>query len=54
MPLTLGGQDLSEDIEEIRRHFRNETGKLTNWIYHRRIDEYFHKKEEKKSGPSTK
>jgi len=40
---------LSEDIEEIRRHFRKETGKLTNWLHHRRIYEYFQKKEDKKN-----
>ncbi len=29
------------DFEALRRHFRRETSKLDNWIYHRRIDEYF-------------
>ena len=29
------------DIDKIRSHFRKETGKLDNWLYHRRIDEYF-------------
>ena len=38
---------MSENINKIRRHFRRETGKLDNWIYHRRLDEYF---EEKKKG----
>ena len=32
-----------EDLDKIRRHFRRETGKLDNWIYHRRLDEYFRK-----------
>lgn len=32
-----------EDIPKIRRHFRKETGKLDNWIYHRRLDEYLRK-----------
>ena len=29
-----------DDPSKIRRHFRRETGKLDNWIYHRRLDEY--------------
>jgi len=36
-----------EDLDRIRRHFRRETGKLDNWIYHRRLDEYFRKEEER-------
>lgn len=36
-----------EDIHKIRRHFRKETGKLDNWIYHRRLDEYLRKEEPK-------
>ena len=40
-------QDKPEDnLSKVRRHFRKETGKLDNWIYHRRLDEYF-KQEEK-------
>ena len=35
------------DYDKLRKHFRKETGKLDNWINHKRIDEYF-KKEEKK------
>jgi len=35
-----------DDLSKIRRHFRKETRKLDNWIYQRRIDEYF-KQEEK-------
>lgn len=31
---------MTPTLEEIRRHFRRETSKLDNWIYHRRIDEY--------------
>ena len=34
-------------IDEIRRHFRRETGKLDNWLYHRRIEEYLPKEEDK-------
>jgi hypothetical protein len=30
-----------EDIDQIRQHFRAETSKLDNWLYHRRITEYF-------------
>jgi hypothetical protein len=29
-----------DDFDKVRRHFRRETGKLDNWIYHRRLDEY--------------
>jgi hypothetical protein len=29
-----------EDIDQIRQHFRAETSKLDNWLYHRRITEY--------------
>jgi hypothetical protein len=29
------------DIDKIREHFRKETSKLDNWIYHHRIDHYF-------------
>ena len=32
-------------LEESRKRFRREIGKLDNWIYHKRISEYF--KEEK-------
>ena len=35
-----------QDLSKIRRHFRKEISKLDNWIYHRRLDEYF-KQEEK-------
>ncbi len=30
---------MTPTLEEIRRHFRKETSKLDNWIYHRRLDE---------------
>jgi len=29
-----------DDLSKIRRHFRKETGKLDNWIYHSKLDEY--------------
>lgn len=29
------------DFEKLRKHFKEETSKLDNWIYHRRITEYF-------------
>lgn len=32
---------MTPTIAEIRRHFRKETGKLDNWLYHMRIDDYF-------------
>ena len=31
-------------LEESRRRFRREVGKLDNWIYHKRISEYFGEK----------
>jgi len=30
-------------LEESRKRFRREIGKLDNWINHKRIDEYFKK-----------
>ena len=36
----------TEVIDEIRRHFRRETAKLDNWLWHRRLDEYLPKKED--------
>jgi len=36
-------------FEELRRHFRKETSKLDNWIYHRRLDEYL-KPEQQEEG----
>jgi len=38
--------DLSEDPEKILQHFRKETGKLDNWLWHRRIDECLKEAEE--------
>ena len=37
---------MSKSFDEIRRHFRRETGKLDNWLWHRRLDEYLTKKED--------
>ena len=31
------------DYDKLRKHFRKETQKLDNWLYHHRIDEYFKK-----------
>jgi len=36
-----------ENLSKIRRHFRKETGKLDNWIYHRRLDEYLQPEEKR-------
>jgi len=39
-------------LEESRKRFRREIGKLDNWIYHRRIFEYFEEKRPlKEMGP---
>ncbi|MCJ7573236.1 hypothetical protein MUO93_03095 [Candidatus Bathyarchaeota archaeon] len=39
-------------LEESRKRFRREIGKLDNWIYHKRIFEYFkEKKPIKEMGP---
>ena len=37
------------NFKEIRKHFRKETSKLDNWIYHKRIDEYFKGDEDDKA-----
>jgi hypothetical protein len=39
-------------LEESQKRFRREIGKLDNWIYHKRIDEYLKdKKPLKEMGP---
>jgi hypothetical protein len=39
-------------LEESRKRFRREIGKLDNWLNHKRIDEYFkEKKTLKEMGP---
>jgi hypothetical protein len=42
---------MTEDIEKIRKHFREETSKLDNWLKHRRITEYLPKKEKEVNSP---
>jgi len=40
-------------LEESRKRFRREIGKLDNWLYHKRINEYFkEKKPLKEMGPN--
>jgi hypothetical protein len=39
-------------LEESRKRFRREIGKLDNWLYHKRIDEYLNdKKPLREAGP---
>jgi len=37
------------DYKKIREHFRKETQKLDNWLYHHRIETYFRSSQNGKS-----